>query len=86
MKDSRSAQFKEAWVLCFILGIIMLNYPFIHIFNKETMIFGIPALVLYLLVGWPVSILVIYLFTRHLGNGSGRDDAPSGKDKGKQPG
>ena len=24
----------ESWVIFFILGIIMMNYPFIHIFNK----------------------------------------------------
>ena len=86
MKDPRSAQLKEAWVLCFILGVIMLNYPFIHIFNKDTLIFGIPTLVLYLLVGWPISILVIYLFTKNLNNGSGPGDSQSGQGKGKQKG
>lgn len=83
MKESKPARFKEAWVLCFILGIIMLNYPFIHIFNKETMVFGFPALVLYLLLGWPVSILVIYLFITNLDDESGHNDSPSSKGKGK---
>lgn len=63
-----SSQFKEAWVIFFILGIIMINYPFIHIFNKSDTLFGIPLLVLYFLVGWPLSILVIYLFTRRVSN------------------
>ncbi len=63
-----ASQFKEAWVIFFILGIIMINYPFIHIFNKSDTLFGIPLLVLYFILGWPLSILVIYLFTRHLSN------------------
>lgn len=63
-----SSQFKETWVIFFILGIIMINYPFIHIFNKSDTLFGIPLLVLYFLLGWPLSILVIYLFTRRVSN------------------
>lgn len=66
--QSSSSQFKEAWVIFFILGIIMINYPFIHIFNKDINLFGIPLLVLYFLLGWPLSILVIYLFTRRVSN------------------
>jgi len=63
-------------VLCFLLGIVMINFPFIHIFNKDVLVFGIPALFLYFAVGWPLSILVIYLFCRTLrqdnGNGNGK--------------
>jgi hypothetical protein len=44
----------------------MLNFPFIHIFNSGQLILGIPVLVLYFFVGWPLSILVIYLFTCQL--------------------
>ena len=63
MKKQQGSSTKEAWVLCLILGIIMLNFPFIQIFNSGEFIFGIPVLVLYFFVGWPLSILVIYLFT-----------------------
>jgi hypothetical protein len=55
---------RESWVIFFILGIIMMDYPFIHIFNKAERVFGIPMLLLYLQGGWLVSIAVIYLFTR----------------------
>lgn len=57
---------KESWILCFILGMVMLNYPFLHIFNKTSSYFGVPTLILYLLIGWPISIGVIYLFSRVL--------------------
>lgn len=54
----------ESWVIFFILGIVMMNYPFISIFNRGELLFDIPLLFLYLMVGWPISILVVYLFTR----------------------
>lgn len=72
MKKSRGSSTREAWILCLILGIIMLNFPFIQIFNSGKFILGIPVLILYFFVGWPLSIVVIYLFTCQLGdNGQG---------------
>ena len=70
MKESQRSSIKEAWVLCMILGLIMINFPFIHIFNTPGMIFGIPKLVLYFFVGWPASIAVIWFFVRHMDNGT----------------
>jgi len=66
MKKYRGSSTREAWILCLILGIIMLNFPFIQIFNTGKLIFGIPILVLYFFIGWPLSILVVYLFTLQL--------------------
>lgn len=59
-------QYRDAWLAFFVLGIIMLNYPFLVIFNKTTPVFGIPLLILYFFLGWPLSILVIFLFSRHI--------------------
>jgi len=78
----QSSHFKEAWVIFFILGIIVLNFPFIHIFNKDTTVLGFPLLILYFFIGWLTSILVIYLFTRRIGNIS-KDQ--SGPDQGGEP-
>ena len=66
MKKHQGSSTREAWILCLILGIIMLNFPFIQIFNSGKFIFGIPILVLYFFVGWPISIVVVYLFTLQL--------------------
>lgn len=60
-------QLPESWVIFFIMGIIMMNFPFMHIFNKPDTILGFPLMFLYLFIGWPVSILVIYLFTLAVG-------------------
>jgi hypothetical protein len=60
----RRLQLRESWLIFFILGIVMMNYPFIHIFNKVVLVLNLPLLYLYLMVGWPLSIFVIYLFTK----------------------
>lgn len=53
---------RESWIIFFSLGIIMMNFPFLHIFNKPLTLFGLPLLFLYLTGGWIISIIVIYLF------------------------
>lgn len=57
-----SMQLRESWIIFFILGIIMMTFPFLHIFNKPILLFGVPLLFLYLTLGWMISIFVIYLF------------------------
>jgi len=56
-------QLRESWIIFFIMGIIMLNFPFLDIFNKADSLFGYPLLFLYFTIGWAVSIFVIYLFS-----------------------
>lgn len=58
---------KESWVIFFLMGIIMMNVPFIGIFNKPVTLFGVPLLYLYLQLGWLVSILFISIFTKSIG-------------------
>jgi Na+-driven multidrug efflux pump len=55
-------QLRESWIIFFILGIIMMTFPFLHIFNKAVLLFGVPLLFLYFTAGWIISIIVIYLF------------------------
>lgn len=66
MKEPQENSLKEAWILCLILGLVMINFPFIHIFNTQEMIFGIPELTLYFFVGWPTSIAVIWFFAYYI--------------------
>lgn len=63
-KHYNPAKLRESWIICFLLGMVMLNYPFLHIFNKTSAYFGVPLLILYIFIGWPISIGVIYLFSR----------------------
>ena len=75
MKSERKLPLKDAWVIWFVLGVVMLNYPFLHIFNKNVLIFGIPLTILYFFIGWPASIFIIYLFSYYLGRHSDRESA-----------
>lgn len=77
MRARNPLHLREAWVIFFVLGLVMLNFPFLHIFNKDVQIFGIPLLILYLLVGWPVSILVVGLFSLLLGAQGDNKDSDS---------
>ena len=63
-------QLRESWVIFFIMGIIMLNFPFLQIFNRADTVFGFPLLFLYFTLGWAVSIAVIYLFTLSVSHNS----------------
>ena len=67
MRGKNPLHLREAWVIFFMLGLVMLNFPFLHIFNKDVQIFGIPLIILYLMIGWPLSIVVVYLFSLLLG-------------------
>ena len=75
MKMGRKLPWRDAWFILFILGVVMLNYPFLHIFNKDVLVFGIPLIILYFFIGWPVSIFVVYLFSIYLGRHSDHEAA-----------
>lgn len=64
----RRLQLRESWVIFFILGVILINFPFLQIFNRSVTIFGFPLMFIYLFAGWGVSIFIIYLFTLAMGN------------------
>lgn len=65
-------QLRESWVIFFIMGIIMMNFPFLQIFNKPLMVLGFPLMFLYLFIGWAVSIMVIFLFVKALSHNDER--------------
>lgn len=74
MKTPDSTSTREAWILCLILGVIMLNFPFLQIFNTGRSLFGIPILIFYFFIGWPISILVIFLFVNRLEQEEGDEE------------
>ncbi len=78
MQGSQKNSIREAWILCLILGLIMINFPFVQIFNTEQLIFGIPILVLYFFIGWPVSIAVIWFFACYVEKSSQGNSAEMG--------
>lgn len=77
MRAKNPLRLREAWIIFFVLGVVMLNFPFLHIFNKDIRIFGTPLIVLYLMAGWPLSIAVVYCFSLLLDTEeTGSDESP----------
>ncbi|MCB4205341.1 hypothetical protein LF845_10275 [Deferribacterales bacterium Es71-Z0220] len=54
------------WLFLFFLGFVLINYPFISIFDKKIFVFGYPLLYIYFFAGWLVSIIVVYIFSRKI--------------------
>jgi hypothetical protein len=84
-KQDPSPPITEMWWFFFLLGLVMLNYPFLIIFDKIYLLFGIPLSVVYLLVGWPLSIVVIYLFSRGMTFEEDQPGDTSRSDQGSLP-
>ena len=82
MRAKNPLHLREAWVIFFVLGLVMLNFPFLHIFNKDVLVLGTPLIILYLMVGWPLSIFVVYLFSLLLGSeAEAGDEEPPPQDQ-----
>ncbi len=47
------------------IGVIALNYPLLSLFRQTTLLFGIPALYLYLFLTWGLFILLTALIMEH---------------------
>ena len=45
----------------FLLGCLLFNYPVLALFNKATLVFGIPVLVAYIFLAWLSFIGLIAL-------------------------
>jgi hypothetical protein len=56
----------KLWALLGILIFLLLNYPLLQIFNRDTLLGGIPVLVLYLLGVWLLAIAGLYALGRRL--------------------
>jgi len=57
---------RKFWALLGILIFLLLNYPFLQIFNHDSLWAGIPVLVLYLHAGWILAIVGLYVLGRRL--------------------
>ncbi len=46
-------------VAVFLLGMLMLNYPLLPLFNERGTLFGVPALYAYIFIAWGVLIALM---------------------------
>jgi hypothetical protein len=51
---------RKFWALMGILIFLLLNYPWLQIFNRDALLAGIPVLVLYLHGVWILAIVGLY--------------------------
>jgi hypothetical protein len=59
---------KELVVALFVLGAVLLSWPFLTIFNASRPVLGIPLLVLYLFTVWAAIIGVLFGMSRRTGD------------------
>jgi len=60
------AKRQKFWALLGILIFLLLNFPLLEIFNRETLLAGIPLLVLYLHGVWLLAIIGLYALCSRL--------------------
>jgi len=53
---------ERLWIVLGILSFILVNYPFLQIFNRDTLLIGIPMLVFYLFGFWILAIVLLYIY------------------------
>jgi len=53
---------RKLWALMGILIFLLLNHPLLQIFNRDTLVGGVPVLFLYLHVVWVLAIAGLYAF------------------------
>lgn len=50
---------REQLIILFIVGVLILHYPLLALFNKVWLPFGIPLLYLYLFLAWLLLIVLL---------------------------
>ena len=71
---------RPSWLFLTILYVVLFSYPLLQVFNRTTLVFGVPLLVLYLLLGWLFFIWVIYRFSCCLDRGRDADHPGRGEE------
>ena len=79
MFTRHSEQHRSIWLFLSIFFAVLFSFPLLQVFNRNTLVFGIPLLILYLLLGWLFFICIIYRFTCRLKKNGAAED--SGRDE-----
>ena len=53
---------ESRWAI-FIIGIVLINFPLISVFNKSDLVFGVPLTYFYLFLIWMMMIVFTYIMT-----------------------
>jgi hypothetical protein len=55
---------RERLALVFLIGVLLINFPILAIFNRAATVGGIPVLYLYLFGVWAAGIVAAWLLGR----------------------
>ena len=55
---------RERLILIFLVGVLLVNFPILAIFNRSLTVGGIPILYLYLFGVWAAGIVAVWLMAR----------------------
>ena len=77
MKKSTPQILCGIWLLVLAGGMVLLNYPFLQIFNDPAPAFGFPRLVFFVFLVWGVLIALTFFLTGILENGRDEEEEAS---------
>jgi hypothetical protein len=61
----------QAFVALCLLGALLFNYPFLALFNRPALVFGIPVFYAYLFGVWAALIGLMYWLVERKSDGEG---------------
>lgn len=48
----------------FLLGVLLFNFPLLHLFNRPRLVLGMPTLYIYLFAAWFLVVCLILIISR----------------------
>ncbi len=69
----------ESLIVILIIGVIALNYPFLTLFSKVKLVFGLPVLYLYLFTVWFIFIGCVAAILERRSSQKVKTDLPKSK-------
>ncbi len=64
--EAAMSKIGKFWALLGILLLILTNYPFLKIFNRDTLVCGIPIILFYLFWVWIIAVVALFTLGRVL--------------------
>jgi len=55
---------RELRIVIFVLGIFLINFPMLSVFNKSLFVFGIPLIFFYTFLLWAIIIFVTFRLSK----------------------
>ena len=55
---------QELRIVMFVLGIFLINFPMLSVFNKSIFVFGIPLIFFYTFLLWAIIIFMTFRLSK----------------------